>query len=445
MSGLTFVLMFLVLIALVVLAPMLLRRWHVPMVVAMMIVGIVVGPQALDLVGFMARWFGRGYSAGQLYSVIDAMGLLGLLFLMALAGLEVNLKSVSREKGAVASLSLLTFFIPAAAGYFVYSLFLPADTIGKVVYAALFASHSVGIVFPVIREMGAVRTRFGVAVLASTVITDLASLVLFAVAVQLKRHSLPAGLAGSISVFDRLDPAAYGNWFYVLFFLSVVLYVVLVLWTVPSVVQRVFSRLKPDAEMRLLVFLLGVLVIVTLGEVIGVSIIVGAFVAGMAFVRSPGFHEGDGLLHRRIEGIGYGLLVPFLFLNIGMKTDLRVLLVNWQGAAIVLATVVGLVASKVASGWLALRICGFSLQKSVLAGLMTVPQLSATLAAAAVALELKMLTPVFFNAIVGLSILTTIPVPTLVRYLIHRWQVKFDPAQVCPPPPPAPDNDSALL
>jgi Kef-type K+ transport system membrane component KefB len=78
------------------------------------------------------------------------------------------------------------------------------------------------------------------------------------------------------------------------------------------------------------------------------------------------------------------------------------------------------------SGWLAMRLSGFSHKKGICAGLMTIPQLSATLAAANVALHLKMLSPEFFNAIVCLSVLTTIPVPTLVKYLIIKWKIRFD-------------------
>jgi Kef-type K+ transport system membrane component KefB len=425
-TGLTFLMLFLVIIALLTLGPLALRRFHVPAVSAMMLVGVLIGPNALDLVGLLSRYLSRGYPPGQLYSALEAFGFLGLVFLMTLAGLEVDFSSVRRERGAVASLSILTFLVPGVLGYLTYALFLPGDGIGKLVYASLFASHSVGIVFPVIRELGVVRTRFGVAVLVSTVLTDLASLVLFAVAVQLQRHRLPVAPA-SLSVFDRLDPSAFGGWFFVLFALAVVGYTVVVLLGLPAIARRAFARLRPEGETRLLVFLLGVLAVVALGEVLGISIIVGAFVAGMAFARTPGFRDGGSILPRRIEGIGHGLLIPFTFLVIGMKTDLRVLLAGWEGLTITLVTVATLVAGKIGSGWLALRLVGFDSRRSFLAGLMTVPQLSATLAAAAVALELGMLTPVFFNAIVGLSVLTTIPVPTLVRYLIHRWQVRFEP------------------
>jgi Kef-type K+ transport system membrane component KefB len=109
-----------------------------------------------------------------------------------------------------------------------------------------------------------------------------------------------------------------------------------------------------------------------------------------------------------------------------MKTDLRILLEAWENAAIVGVTFLGLILSKVASGWFALRLAGFGNKKGLCAGLMTVPQLSATLAAAAVALQLDMIGTVFFNAIVCLSILTTIPVPSLVKLLIVKGNIEFD-------------------
>jgi Kef-type K+ transport system membrane component KefB len=427
MTGLTFLLMFLILMVLTAVIPRVLRRLYIPSVVALMITGILIGPHCFDLIRHLNRFLGRGYPTEQLYIVIEALGLLGLVFLMALAGMEVDLRMLKAEKKAVLSLSLLTFLLPAAAGYATYTFFMPEDTIGKWVYASLFASHSVGIVFPVIRELKAVRTRFGVAVLASTVITDLGSLILFAICVQLKRHALGTTVPGSISLFDKLNPAVIGPfWFFLLFLVTIVVYIAIVLIFVPAVGQRIFKYIPPNDDTRLTLFLVSVLAVVFFGELIGVSVIVGAFIAGMAIFRIETFHDHGRILHKKAEGIGYGFIIPFLFLTIGMKTDFKVLFSAVENIAIVLVTVTMLVASKVFSGWLALRAAKFSNAKGLCAGLMTVPQLSATLAAAAVALQLDMIEPRFFNAIVCLSILTTIPVPTLVRMLIIRKNIKFD-------------------
>ena len=111
-----------------------------------------------------------------------------------------------------------------------------------------------------------------------------------------------------------------------------------------------------------------------------------------------------------------------------MDTDLRVFS-SVSNLQILLFTIIGLVGSKVLSGFFAMKFAGYSNAKGVCAGLMTVPQLSATLAAAAVGKDLGMLDDHFFNAIVILSIVTTLPIPTLVRAIIYGKKLTFDPVQ----------------
>jgi Kef-type K+ transport system membrane component KefB len=435
MDSMTYLLMLLILIALIAVVPQIAKRFHISSVVAIMLVGIAIGPHSLNLLQRLNHFMGRGFPTERLYSVVDVFGLLGLIFLMALAGMEADLGLIKRERKAVAWLSLLTFLLPAMAGFGVYYWFEPDHLIGQLLFASLFASHAVAIVFPIIRELKITHTRFGVAVLASTVTTDIASLVLLAVCVMMHRHASPVRIQGSISLFDKIDAPVLGGWLYVIFMATIALYIVLSIWVMPMIARRVFARLGVNDDSRLTFFLLGILSIVFIGELLGVNVVVGAFIGGMAFLRVPEMHHNNGILHRKLEGLGYGLLVPFLFLSIGMKTNIPILFEAWDNAAIVLATLFGLVFSKVASGWLAMRLSGFDNRKGICAGLMTVPQLSATLAAATIALQLRMITEPFFNAIVCLSIATTIPVPTLVRLMIVKGKMEFQDATPLPPPP----------
>ena len=388
MTGLTFLVMFLVLMVLVVSVPSFLKKLFVPTVVSFIIIGIIIGPNSLDLIRHINRFLGRGYPSDQLYLVVDVIGLLGLVFLMVLAGMEADLRMIIMEKKAVFWLSLLTFIIPAIAGFLVYHYFVPHDFIGQLFYASLFASHSVGIVFPIIRELKIIRTRFGISVLASTVLTDILSLMLLAVCVQLKRHSMNTPVSGSISIFDRIPPESLGSFFIPLFILAIVAYIGLSLWLTPRISKWFFKHWHPHDDMRFSVFFAGVLTIVLLGELVGVSVIVGAFIAGMALTTVKEIHAERKVLFKKLQGAGYGFFIPFLFLSIGMKTDILSLFVAKENLIIVLFTVVGLISSKVLSGWLAMRISHFSHVKGWCAGLMTVPQLSATLAAAAVGLSL---------------------------------------------------------
>lgn len=432
MSQFTYLVAFLVLIALIAVVPALVRRWHIPSVVAIMGVGILIGPHGLGVLGEIARWIPSEVDAGALRGVVDAFGFLGLVFLMGLAGAETDLRMLVNEKKAVALLSIFTFLLPAGAGFFVYWCFDSAHPISAWVYASLFASHSIGIVFPVIREMGLVRSRFGIAVLSSTVITDILSLVLLAVCVQVQSRQMGGGLQQGISLLERVDLAWLGGWFVPAFIVLIVLFVVAVMLVVPLLWRLVEVLLPRGDEAKVTFFLLVVLAIVLAGEMLGVNLIVGAFVAGMAVARTPGFHKPGEDIHRKLEAIGFGLVIPFLFLSVGFHADLGAFFglgANQQmgrSLAIAGATVVGLVGSKILSGWLAMRLSGFGNRQGLCAGLMTVPQLSATLAAAAVALSLKLLDDTFFNAIVVLSLVTTLPVPTLVRLLIARSGVAFD-------------------
>ena len=91
-----------------------------------------------------------------------------------------DFKLINSVRKPTIYLSVLTFLLPALAGFAVYFNFVPDDLPGQLLYASLFASHSVGIVFPVIRDLKLAKTKFGAAVLISTVITDIGSIILLA-------------------------------------------------------------------------------------------------------------------------------------------------------------------------------------------------------------------------------------------------------------------------
>ena len=433
MSNDAFLILFMILITLMAVMPLFLSRFKIPQVISLLIVGMVIGPNGLDLIGKLAP--ALSFLGGNpkmieenSFTLINSLGSLGLLFLMTLAGMEADFKLIRSSRRPVVALSILTFLLPAISGFLVYGYFRAEDFPGKLLYASLFASHSVGIVFPIIRELKITKTIFGSAVLISTVITDVASIVLLAVSVQMKKVSVESGgLQKSLSLFDYVDPSIFGSFFTVVFLLIVLLYFCLVLYLVPKAGDLIFRVLNNGEDMIMTCFIFLILAVVLAGEFLGINLVVGAFLAGLGLSRvmqDPRYNTALDVFHK-FEGIGYGFLIPFLFISIGMKTDLRMLFESMNNVSIILLTICGLVGSKVFSGWLALRLCGFSHLKGLCAGVMTVPQLSATLAAAAIGKELGMLDNNFFNAIIVLSIVTTLPVPNLVRWMIEHYHLRF--------------------
>ena len=430
MNNDTFLLLFISFIALMGLAPLIFRKIKIPGVIALLIVGMIIGPNGIDLIGIItksAAFLGGDPKAiGNYFTTfISSLGSLGLVFLMAQAGMEADFKMIKEAKKPVIMLSILTFLLPAISGYLIYQYFKSEDFAGKLLYASLFASHSVGIVFPVIRELKLTRSRFGAAVLISTVITDIASIILLAVSVQIKKMEISVAITKkTLSIFDYVDASVFGSYFTVIFLLIVLAYLALAVWIVSRLGKWMLKSFHPSEEVLVPIVLLVIMVTVLVGEFLGINMVVGAFIAGLALSRLVKHSKGDVPLLARFESIGYGLLIPFLFISIGMDSNFRAF-GRVENLSIIVLTVLGLVISKVSSGWISMRLSGFGNRQGLCAGLMTVPQLSATLAAAAVGKDLGMLDENFFNAIIILSIVTTIPIPTLVRLIIERSGVKF--------------------
>ena len=305
----TFLILFIVFIAIMTLWPLLLRRFQIPGVIALLIAGMLIGPNCLDLVRMLADTFsflgGKTDVVVQNFdSLISSFGSLGLVFLMALAGMEADFKLINSARKPVAALSILTFLLPAVAGYYVYSYFRPDDFPGKLLYASLFASHSVGIVFPVIRELKLTKTRFGASVLISTVITDIASIILLAVSVQMKRQSLGVAAANgnrTLSLFDYVDPAMFGNWFTPLFLIIVLAYLAVSVYAVYKLGKFLLRLFKPGEDMLITILLLVILGTVLFGEFLGVNLVVGAFIARAVAARkgTPRFKRAaDGAVRK---------------------------------------------------------------------------------------------------------------------------------------------------
>ncbi len=434
MNDSAFLILFIAFTAMMSIVPFLLRRFKIPAVISLLVTGMLIGPTGLNLVSVLSEpisFLGTpaANTASHFNSLVTSLGALGLVLLMALAGMEADFKLINSARKPVILLSVLTFLIPAATGYWVYWHFKPDDLPGKLLYASLFASHSVGIVFPVIRELKLSKTRFGAAVLISTVITDVSSIILLAVSVQLYRQwSSQAHMVikGTLSIFDHMNTSLLGNSFTPVFLAIVLIYLAAAMFLVNKAGRWLRKIFNPSEDMLITILLLVILATVLIGELLGINLVVGAFIAGLGL--SKVVKDKDMVLFKRFESIGYGFLIPFLFISIGMKTDFSAFL-HGGNLTIILFTVTGLVVSKVVSGFAAMKLSGFGGAAALSAGLMTVPQLSATLAAAAIGRELGILDPQFFNTIIILAVVTTLPIPSLVRWVIEKGKVSFENAE----------------
>jgi Kef-type K+ transport system membrane component KefB len=360
---------FAVLALAILLAPILARLLRAPEVVTFVLLGFVVGPTGLGLI--------------ERAGAVATLGGAGLLYLMFVAGLELDLDDFVAYRAHSIGFGVATFLVPMALGT-VVALALDYSTLAALLLASCWASHTL-VTYPIFQRVGTVGNRAVATSVGATIITDTAALLVLAVVAR-------ASQGGLTSLF----------WATLLPSLAAV--TVAVVAGLPKVARWFFSGIGQQRSLRFAFVLVALFVVASLFEVIGVEAIVGAFLAGLALNRSV---PNGGPLMERIDFVGGTILVPLFLLATGMLIDPRVLTdarTLAVGAAFTAVAIVAkLVAAAGAGRWF--RYTGAEIAAMFA---LSSAQAAATLAAIVVGLNVGLLTEGDVNAVMMVILVTCV-------------------------------------
>ena len=374
-------LLFAVLLAAVLVAPILARRIRLPEIVVLLFVGFVIGPTGLGVV--------------ERAGVVATLGTIGLLYLMFVAGLELDLDDFASHRRGSAGFGIATFAVPMALGT-VTSLALGYDMLASLLLASCWASHTL-VAYPVFQRVGTVGNRAVAVSVGATIITDTAALLVLAVIARAHQGALTPLFWATL--VPSLGLVAFGA-----------------LRLLPRLASRFFSGLGQDRSLRFLFVMVSLFGIASLFEAIGIEAIVGAFVAGLALNRSI---PNRGPLMERIDFLGGTLFIPLFLLATGMLIDLRVLAEPRTLVRGVVFTAVALVA-KLAAAVLAGRLLRFTGPEIGAMFALSTAQAAATLAAIVVGLDIGLLDGSTVNAVMLVILVTCLVAPAAAsRYASH--------------------------
>lgn len=301
---------FLVLVV-ILLAPLLLRRIHVPHIIGLMLAGVLIGPFGLNLIE-------RDRS-------FEIFGQVGIYYIMFLAALELDMGSVSHYGRRGLQFGLLTFFIPFLMGFASgrYVLHLGVET--SLLLACILASHTL-VAYPIVGRYGMGRHRSVVISVVATAVAIFLALLMVAVTV---------GRLQSDSGWHR----------WLLFALECGLYGIFVIMVFPRF-GRWFLRRFDDSVMQYIFILALVFLSASLAKFVGLEGLLGAFLAGLVVNR---LIPRTSPLMSRIEFVGNALFIPYFLIGVGMIIDVQILLKDTHTMWIVAVMVVTATLSK----WLA--------------------------------------------------------------------------------------------
>ncbi|MEX2349301.1 MAG: cation:proton antiporter [Flavobacteriaceae bacterium] len=337
------ILLFSLLLFIILFAPILLNKIKIPHLIGLIIAGAIIGPNGLNL---MLR-----------DSSIILFGTVGLLYIMFLAGLEIDMGDFKKNSGKSIYFGLLTFLIPmiigTAGGYYVLQYELPTS----ILLASMFASHTL-IAYPIVSKLGIAKDKAVNIAVGGTVITDTLALLVLAAIVGMSVGEINEAFWWRLTI-------------------SVLLFGAFVMIVFPIIGRWFFKRY--DDNISQYIFVLAMVYLGSfLAEVAGVEAIIGAFLAGLALNR---LIPHTSPLMNRIEFVGNALFIPFFLIGVGMLIDFSAFFEDWETIKVAFVMTVIALVTKFLAAWLTQKSFNFSVdQRRLIFGLSSA-QAAATLAA----------------------------------------------------------------
>ena len=359
------------------------KRIGQPAIVGEILAGLIIGPSVIGLVAPS--------------EVLDVFAELGIVFLLFWVGLESKLSDMKSVGGLAATVGAGGIAVPFGAGLIAGLAFGESFETSMFIGAAL-AATSTGITSAVFAELGKLRTRAARTVLGAAVVDDILALMLLAIAVGIAE-------SGGVAIAEIAVSLGLALGFVALFALGG-----------SAILRRAPKLLQAPrfAQSPLMPAVILCLAIAAFAAQIGLAAVIGAFLAGMVVAET----KDHTPIEQEIAPL-YAFFPPFFFASIGIGVDLSVF-----SDPAVIGLLLGLTAlaivTKLAGTLPAVRKLGR--HEGLIIGVGMVPRGEVGIIVAGIGLMSGVTDDDLFAAIVGMSILTTIVVPPVLRALYAREQ-----------------------
>jgi len=337
------VLKFLVILIIILSAPILLNKLKIPHILGLIIAGAVIGPNGFNL---LLR-----------DSSIILSGTAGLLYIMFLAGLEIDLAEFKKNSAKSLLFGLYTFLIPMTLGTLTGIYILNFSILTSVLLASMFASHTL-IVYPILSKLGVTKNRAVNIAVGGTMITDTLALLVLAVIVGMAHGEVNSAFWTKLSI-------------------SILVFGLIVMFLFP-IIGRWFLKRYEDNVSQYIFVLVMVFMGAVLAEAAGIEAIIGAFLSGLALNR---LIPSTSSLMNRIEFVGNAVFIPFFLIGVGMLVDYRAFFKDLETVKVAAVMTIVATSAKFIAAWLTQKSFKFSIDERRLIFGLSNAQAAATLAA----------------------------------------------------------------
>jgi Kef-type K+ transport system membrane component KefB/nucleotide-binding universal stress UspA family protein len=379
---------FTVLLATILVVPPLFERLRLPGLIGLLLAGLLLGQNGLKLLSTDSE-------------TINLLSEVGKIYLMFVAGLEIDLEQFRKTRNRSIGFGFLTFIVPMVTGI-VIGRWFDFSWNASVLIGSLLASHTL-LAYPIVSRLGVVTNEAVTVTIGATIFTDTGALLVLAICV-----GIHGGGFTPLSLFLLLA--------------GLTVYSLVTLFGLDWA-GRAFFRRSGDEEGKQFLFILLALFIASVGaQVIGVEKIVGAFLAGLAvndvLGRSP--------TREKVEFVGSVLFIPCFFIDMGLLIDLPAFIKTLSSIGLTIAIVAGLIGSKFFASLFAQLLYRYNRNELMTMWSLSLPQVAATLAATLVAYQSfnpageRLVPETILNSVIVLMVVTSILGPLITAKYASR-------------------------
>jgi len=356
-----------------------------PSVLGELLIGVILGPSLISVFNFSFLDY------KELPHFINEFAEIGVLLLMFIAGLELQLSDLAKNKGASAYAGILGVLVPVLLGFMVGNFFSMKFEHSMFLGLTLGAT-SVSISAQTLIELKVLRSRVGFGLLGAAVFDDMLVILLLSGFIALNQGGSAIEI---IIVLIKM-----------IVFLSLSL--AFGYWVLPKISRKVQNL--PIAQGTITLAIIIMLVYGVSAELLGgMAAITGSFIAGLMYARTQERTE----IERGLRSLSYGFFVPIFFINIGLHVDVRGMSISslWILVMITIAALIG----KILGAGLGAKIGKFSWMESLQLGIGMISRGEVGLIVATVGLQENLINPELYSSIVGMVLITTLITPPLLR------------------------------
>ncbi len=365
------VIVFGIILLIILFSPLVLKKFRIPGIVGLIISGMIVGPNGLNLIAHD--------SSTNLFSTV------GLLYIMFIAGLEIDFHQFNKYKSFSLFYGIALFILPFSIGFLICYFVLNMALIASIMISLIFSTNTL-VSYPIVKRLSISSNFAVVAAVSAAVIADTAILI-----------SLGFFKSIAINGFDFISSMILVAKF--IFYISIILYLF------PKLTVYFFKTIKLDNYYQFTFVFSLLLLSAILSYILEIEPIIGAFITGVSLNR---LIPTQSVLMGRIEFIGNTIFIPFFLVFVGFLIDIKSLYTDintWYYTMLFIAIAF---ISKYLSIFISGKLFKIDNQARGLIYGLNLSQAGATVAIALVVFQLGLLTPSILNSFIILVLISCI-------------------------------------